>query len=73
MAIGGVSYDVFKKLFSLVSPIKEYGAAILGYKRYSYINAIKLRACRYSLELVDILPTQHSWATLVGSQFITHN
>jgi hypothetical protein len=45
--IGGVSYDVFKKLFdSLVSPIIEYGATIWGYKSYSYINAIHLRACK---------------------------
>ena len=60
--IGGVSYDVLKKQISLVSPIKEYGAAILGYKSYSYINAIKLRVCCYSLVLADILPTQPSWA-----------
>lgn len=48
--IGGVSYDVLKKLFdSLVSPIIEYGAAIWGYKSYSYINSIQLRACRFFL------------------------
>jgi len=48
--IGGVSYDVYKKLFdSLVSPIIEYGAAIWGYKSYSCINAIQLRACRFFL------------------------
>ena len=35
--IGGVSYHVFKKRFdSLVSPIIEYGAAIWGYKCYSF-------------------------------------
>ena len=43
--IGGISYDVFKKLFdSHVSCIIEYGAAISGYKSYSYINVIQLRA-----------------------------
>lgn len=48
--IGGVSYNVLKKLFdSLGSPIIEYGVAIWGYKRYSYINSIKLRACRFFL------------------------
>jgi hypothetical protein len=47
---GGVSYDVYKKLFdSLVSPTIEYGAAIWGYKSYSCINAIQLRACRFFL------------------------
>ena len=41
---------MLKKLFdSLVSPIIEYGAAIWGYKSYSYINAIQSRACRFFL------------------------
>jgi hypothetical protein len=36
--IGGVSYDVLKKLIdSLVTPIIEYG----GYKSYPYINAVQ--------------------------------
>jgi hypothetical protein len=44
--IGGVSYDVLKKLIdSLVTPIIEYG----GYKSYPYINAFQLRACRFFL------------------------
>ena len=69
--IGGVSYDVFKKVFdSLVSPIIEYGAAIWGYKSYSYSNAIQMP---FFLVLVDILPTQVSWVPWVGFQFITHN
>ena len=48
--IGGVSYDVYKKLFdSPVSPIIEYGAAIWSYTNYSCINAIQLWACRFFL------------------------
>lgn len=69
--IGGVSYDVFKKLFdSLVSPIIEYGAVI------KVIHILMLFNCglvAFFLVLVDILPTQPSWVTWVGSQFTTHN
>ena len=56
--IGDVSFGVVKKLYdSLVCRIMEHGAVIWGYKSYSCINNMQLRACRFFLLLMDILPT----------------
>lgn len=55
--LGGVSYDVFTKLFdSLVSPIIEYGAGIWGFRNYSCVNALQHRACRFFLGVGKYAP-----------------
>lgn len=46
--MSGMLYDVFTKLYdSIVWPIISYGAAILGSKSFSCINAVQNRAMRY--------------------------
>ena len=73
--IGGVSYDVYKKLFdSLVSPIIEYGAAIWSYTSYSCINAIQLWACRFFLVVGRYTPNaavmgDMSWTPIYHTQW----
>ena len=48
--IGGMSYDVFSKLYdTLVWPVISYGAAIWGSKSFSCINAVQNRAMRFFL------------------------
>ena len=48
--MGGMLYDVFTKLYdSIVWPIISYGAAILGSKSFSCINAVQNRAMRFFL------------------------
>ena len=72
--ITGVSYDVFEKLFdSLVSAIIEYGAAIWGYKSYSYINAIQLRACRFFLGVGRYTPNATVMCNMGWNPIFTHN
>jgi hypothetical protein len=61
---------VFKKLFdSFVSPIIDYDVAIWGYTCYSYINAIQLRECRFSLGVGRYTPNAASCATWVEYQY----
>ena len=55
--LGGVCYDVFVKLYeSLVCPIVEYGASIWGTRKYTCINAIQNRACRFFLGVGKYTP-----------------
>ena len=55
--IGGVSYDVFTKLYeSIVSPVVEYGAAVWGTKNYACINAVQHRAGRFFLGVGKYTP-----------------
>ena len=56
--IGGMSYDVFSKLYdTLVWPVISYGAAIWGSKSFSCINAVQNRAMRFFLGVGKYTPT----------------
>ena len=68
--IGGVSYDVHKKLFESYYKI---WCCNMELNSYSCINAIQLWACRFFLGVGRYTPTQPSWVTWAGPQFITHN
>ena len=49
---GGMSYDVFCKLYqSLVEPVLFYGAGIWGLGEHKKINTVQNKACRYFLGL----------------------
>ena len=57
-SLGGMPFDVFKKLFdSLVWSVISYGAAIWGTKSYSCINAVQNRAMRFYLGTGKYTPT----------------
>ena len=49
-ALGGMSFDVFSKLFdSIVWSVIEYGASMWGTRHFSCIDAVQNRAQRYFL------------------------
>ena len=48
--IGGMTYDVYSKLYdTLVWPVISYGASVWGTKSFSCINAVQNRAMRVFL------------------------
>ena len=50
--VGGMTYDVFYKLYQLlVKPVLFYGAGILGLGEHKKINTVQNKACRYFLGL----------------------
>ena len=55
--MGGMPFDVYKKLFdTTVWYVISYGAAIWGKREFSVINTVHIKACRFFLGVGKCTP-----------------
>ena len=72
--LGGLPFQVFTKLYdSVVWPVIAYGAAVLGDRSFSCINAVQNRAMRFFLGTGKYTPLRLFPATWVGSHLLCGN
>ena len=75
-ALGGISYNCFKKLYeSSVEPILKYAAGVWGTKEYKVINTVQNKAARFILGVQQKTPNLATvgdlgWCSILGKQWL---